>query len=227
MVLELLSLVLTAGLAAEPSFTLVEDSGVEFVHRCGSAEKDWILEVNGSGVALFDADDDGDLDIYLVNCGDLDANGRPVGGPKAPKNALYRNDGEWKFTDVTSVAGVGDTGWGSSASVADVDNDGHLDLYVTNYGPNVLYLGRGEGKFTRAGTSGIPASGLEDTDWSTSACFSDLDRDGDVDCYVVNYLNFSSRCRSQTGARHLSIQGPGDLLRPRRSIPRTRSRLPQ
>src|SRR5262245_46051155 len=93
----------------------LEGSGIAFVETCGSREKDWIIEVNGSGVALFDADGDGDLDIYFVNGSRLDL--RP--GEPRPRNALYRNEGGWKFTDVTEAAGVGGEEWGSGAAVAD------------------------------------------------------------------------------------------------------------
>ena len=172
--------------AQEPDRALLVDvsarTGVSFVHRAGSPEKDWIAEVNGSGVALFDHDGDGDLDVYLVNGSTWDA----TDAANAPRNELWRNDGGWRFTDVTAACGVGDTGWGSGALVADVDNDGDLDLYVTNRGPNVLYLNRGDGVFEPASRSGS-----EDPRWSTSASFADLDRDGLVDLYVANYVAFS------------------------------------
>ena len=216
-----LALVVGARLGAEVQLVdVTARSGVSFRHVCGSREKDWIVEVNGSGVALFDADRDGDLDVYFVNGSTLAALDARSGTPKEesdspatsrPSNALYRNDGDWRFTDITSAAGVGDRGWGSGASVADVDGDGNLDLYVTNYGPNVLYLGRGDGRFERVN------SGAEGISWSASASFGDFDRDGHVDLYVANYVEFTPRPEQNRASgsctyRNVSIFcGPGGL----------------
>ncbi len=160
-------------------------TGIQFVHECGSLEKDWIFEVNGSGVALFDFDSDGDLDIYFVNGGSRSwSESGPLSDPRSiPTNALYRNDGDWRFTDVSRQSGTDGAGWGCGAAVADVDNDGHLDLYVTNWGPNVLYRNRGDGTFDRS------PRGVEDRAMSTSASFADFDRDGYVDLYVANYVD--------------------------------------
>ncbi|MCZ6792285.1 MAG: CRTAC1 family protein [Planctomycetota bacterium] len=183
--------------AQEVSFVdVTERTGIDFVHRSGSRQKDWIAEVNGSGVALFDADADGDLDIYLVNASVFGDTASP------PRNALYRNDGNWRFRDVTRLAGVGDTGWGSGAAVADVDNDGHLDLYVTNRGPNVLYRNRGDGSFER-----LRGAGCEDPSWSASASFADLDRDGLVDLYVANYVRFEKRREKRRGSASCVYKG--------------------
>ena len=165
-------------------------SGIGFRHVSGSAEKDYIFEVNGSGVALLDHDGDGDLDIYFVNGSRLDL----APGAEPPRDALYRNDGGWRFTDVTGAAGLGDTGWGCGACAADVDNDGDVDLYVTNWGPNVLYRNRGNGTFERA-----EGSGAEDPGMSTSASFGDFDRDGLVDLFVVNYVEIDPRTARRRG----------------------------
>ena len=147
-----------------PEFAdVTERTGITFLHRCGSLEKDWIVEVDGSGAALLDYDGDGDLDIYFVNASLFDL--KP--SDPHPRNALYRNDGGWKFTDVTDEAGVGDEGWGSGASVADLDNDGHLDLYISNWGPNVVYRNRGDGAFER-----MKDTGAEDPGWASSACLA-------------------------------------------------------
>ena len=135
-------------------------------------------------MALLDYDRDGDEDIYFLN-------GSPLPGTKAtepPRNALYRNDGNWKFTDVTERAGVGDTGYGLGVCAGDYDNDGDLDLYVNNFGPNVLYRNNGNGTFTdvtrRAGVAAGNRVGA-------GACFLDMDKDGDLDLYVSNYVAFS------------------------------------
>jgi len=168
-------------------------SGVDFFHVCGGKEKDYILEVNGGGVALFDYDGDQDLDIFFVNGSRFDQ----APGPSAPSDALYRNDGGWKFTDVTATAGLKESAWGCGAAVADVENDGDLDLYVTNFGPDELWINQGNGTFTPAGA----ASGANDPGWGASASFFDYDRDGWVDLLVVNYLEFD---RTRVVAR-----GPG------------------
>jgi hypothetical protein len=157
------------------------DSGIAFEGVCGGKDKDYILEVNGGGVALFDADGDQDLDVFLVNGSRFDQD-----PGTAPGDALYRNDGGWKFTDVTAAAGLRESAWGCGAAVADVENDGDLDLYVANFGPDELWLNDGQGKFTAAGVS----SGANDPRWGASATFLDYDRDGLIDLFVVNYLEF-------------------------------------
>ena len=178
-----------------PAQTRFEDrtarSGVNFTHVSGSDEKDYILEVNGSGVALFDFDGDDDLDIYFVNGSRFDLSP----GEKRPRNTLYRNDGGWKFTDVTDPAGVGDEGWGFGVAVADVDNDGDLDLFVTNWGPNILYLNRGDGTFERDASSGAEDA----THWGSSASFADFNRDGLVDLYIANYVEFDREKTKRRG----------------------------
>ena len=187
-------------------------TGIAFRHACGTAEKDWIAEVNGSGVALFDADEDGDLDIYFVSCG-ADPLRPGDESDETARNELWRNDGGWRFTDVTESAGVGDQGWGSGAVVADVDDDGHFDLYVTNMGPNVLYRGRGDGTFER-----VASSGAEDPRWSQTACFADFDGDRRVDLYVSNYLRFDADPRKKRGTDRCVYKGmpifcgPGGLV---------------
>jgi hypothetical protein len=176
---------LGAAAAAAPEAPPLADAtakaAIAFRHRAGSPEKDWIAEVNGSGVALFDYDGDGDLDIYFVTGSVFDA----APGEPPPRNALYRNDGAWRFTDVTGESGAGETGWGSAAAAADFDNDGWLDLYLAKMGPNVLLRNRGDGTFAR-----VEAGGAEDPRWSASASCADFDRDGRVDIYVANYVVF-------------------------------------
>ena len=135
----------------------------------------------GSGVALFDYDLDSDLDVYFVSASTLD---RLAKGEPGEPNRLFRNDGGFRFTDVTELAGIGDRGFGQGVAVADFDNDGDEDVYVTNYGRNVLYRNHGDGTFSSW------TAGVEDEGWGTSAAFGDIDNDGNVDLYVCNYLEF-------------------------------------
>jgi enediyne biosynthesis protein E4 len=170
----------TASLA--PLFTDVTvDAGIQFTHVAGLSDSKHLPETMGSGAAFFDADGDGDMDLYIVNSGGLDDS------PQADRggNALYRNDGDGTFTDITAAAGVGDTGYGMGVSAADYDGDGSTDLYVTNYGPNVLFRSNGDGTFGRATDAGVAGA-----EWSVSSAFADVDADGDLDLYVVNYVTY-------------------------------------
>jgi enediyne biosynthesis protein E4 len=148
---------------------------------CGGPTKDHILESSCGGVVLFDYDGDGLLDIYLVTGPEL----TPKRDRVPHRNALYRNLGGWKFEDVSKQAGVDLAAWGSGGCVGDVDGDGRLDLYVTNWGPNALFHNRGDGTFENvAAASGVAAGG-----WSTGCTFFDADGDGDLDLYVVRYVD--------------------------------------
>lgn len=160
------------------------ETGVTFVHTDGSSGSRYIVETVTAGLALFDYDSDGLIDIYFLN-------GAPLRGAEAdtpPRNALYRNEGDWRFTDVTDEAGVGDIGFGLGVAAADYDNDGDQDLFVNNYGPNVLYRNNGDGTFSdvteQAGVPGGHKVGA-------GACFLDMDADGDLDLYVANYVKFT------------------------------------
>src|SRR3954453_9451223 len=147
---------------------------------CGGPAKDHILESACGGVALFDYDGDGLLDIYLVTGAELTA-----GRVRVPhRNALYHNLGGWKFEDVSKKAGVDLAAWGSGACAGDFDGDGRLDLYVTNWGPNALFRNRGDGTFEEVAVrTGLAAGG-----WSTGCTFFDADGDGDLDLYVARYV---------------------------------------
>ena len=168
----------------EPKVILVEvgpESGIDFKHSNFATPVKHLPETMGSGVALLDYDNDGLLDIYLVNAA-------PLGSSQpAPSNRLYRNLGNWRFQDVTAKAGVGDRGYGMGVAVGDYDNDGWIDLYLTNFGPNVLYRNRRDGTFENV----TAASGTGHPGWGASAGFFDYDRDGDLDLYVTNYLEYS------------------------------------
>jgi hypothetical protein len=157
-------------------------AGVCFKHEKGSQGMRYMPETYGSGVAFFDCDNDGLLDLYLVN------SGRLPGLSTAPvaANALYRNQGDGTFADLTAASGTGDTGYGMGAAVGDFDNDGDADLYVTNFGPNRLYRNEGQGRFREvAARAGVAGGG-----WSSSAAFADADLDGALDLYVCTYLDY-------------------------------------
>ena len=161
-----------------------QESGITFVHTDGSSGRRYLVEGMSAGLALFDFDRDGDVDIYFLN-------GAPLKGTKvdvAPRNRLYRNDGKWIFTDVTEQAGVGNTGFGLGVTVGDYDNDGDLDLYVNNYGPNCLYRNNGDGTFTDVTARAGVANGHK---VGAGANFLDMDKDGDLDLFVANYLDFT------------------------------------
>ena len=159
---------------------VTETAGINFVHSAG-VRSSVLPEDVGSGAAFADYDNDGHIDLYVVNNpGPLDAEITET----SPGNVLYRNNGDGTFTDVTEKAGVGDRGYGMGCVFGDYDNDGALDLYVTNYGPNVLYRNNGDGTFTDLAEK----AGVGDTRWGTGAVFGDYDNDGDLDLYVPNYI---------------------------------------
>ena len=160
---------------------MVDTSGVTYRNVSGDAEKRFIHGSLGSGAGLIDYDQDGDLDLYLVNGAGLDDTRIVEAGP----NRLYRNEGNWFFRDVTEEAGVGHTGWGVGCTVGDYDNDGLSDLYVTNIGANVLFRNQGDGTFRSASSE----AGVGHPGWGTSSTFFDADRDGNLDLYVANYVD--------------------------------------
>ncbi|MDE0185685.1 MAG: CRTAC1 family protein [Candidatus Poribacteria bacterium] len=160
------------------------ESGIGFRHVNGAKGDYHLPETIGSGGAFFDYDTDGDLDLYLVNSGDL--TGTDSDGTYT--SVLYRNNGNGTFTDVTDAAGVGNSGnYGMGAACGDYDNDGDPDLYVTNFGANVLYQNNADGTFTDV----TETAGVGDALWGTSATFFDYDRDSYLDLYVANYVLYS------------------------------------
>ncbi len=169
---------------------IAEKSGLaKFHNTMGSRRKDFIVETPGSGVALLDYDNDGWLDIYMVNGSTFEAE---AGKAPAPKAALYRNNHDGTFTDVTAKAGVANERWGFGASAADYDNDGWPDLFVANYGRNRLFHNNRNGTFTDVGEkAGVTVGG-----WSTGATWGDYDGDGRLDLFVPGYVHFD---RSQVG----------------------------
>ena len=169
--------------SAAPWFTeATAQAGIRFKHSDGRSGQKFFLETLGAGAAWFDYDRDGDLDIYFVNGANLPGAELDV----SPSNALYRNNGDMTFTEVTREAKLGDGAYGFGCCVGDYDNDGWRDLYVTNFGANVLYRNNGDGSFSDVTKS----AGVGDEGWGASAAFADYDKDGDLDLFVANYLDY-------------------------------------
>ena len=160
---------------------ITAQAGITFKHVY-SPEKKYIVESMSGGVALFDYDNDGYLDIFLVNSLTVDL----LKSNKRTRSALYHNNGDGTFTDVTDKAGVADIGWGMGVAVGDYNNDGFDDLYVTCLGPNHLLKNNGNGTFTDVTSK----AGVGDPRWSTGAAFLDYDNDGKLDLFVTNYVGF-------------------------------------
>ena len=187
-----------------------KEAGIDFVHFNGMSGEFFISEIMGAGAALVDYDNDGDLDVYLVQ-GGLLGTGRPLLAlPNGPlTDRLYRNDlvvradgtRTLHFTDVTEQSGLKSRGYGMGVATGDFDNDGWVDLYRTAFGPNQLFHNNGDGTFTDVSDR----TGTGDPRWSVSASFVDFDRDGWLDLFVGNYLDHSIderiRCYTRTGKR--------------------------
>jgi enediyne biosynthesis protein E4 len=152
-------------------------------HTMGTPAKNYILETTGSGVALLDYDNDGWLDIYMVNGSTFDA---LSGKAEPPHAALFHNNHDGTFTDVTEKAGVANDRWGFGVAVGDYDNDGWPDIYVSNYGKNRLYHNNHDGTFTDV----AEAAGVALGNWSTGATFGDYDGDGRLDLFVPGYIHW-------------------------------------
>jgi enediyne biosynthesis protein E4 len=161
----------------------------------GSLEdKQFVLEEMGCGAAFFDYDNDGWLDIFLVNGTSFE----PKAQAAKPASYLFHNNRDGTFTDVTLKAGLTHSGWGQACCVGDYDNDGFDDLFVTYWGQNVLYRNNGDGTFTDVSSrAGVAGSG---TRWGAGCCFLDYDRDGHLDLFVANYLNFDPEKAPRPGA---------------------------
>ena len=164
-------------------------SGIDFVAVCGDEDKDWVLEVNGSGVALLDFDLDGDLDIFFVAGTRLPKPWGSGPGTPPPSDALFENLGGLKFRNVTKQAGLTESAWGCGVTVGDYDNDGDPDLFVANWGRDTLWKNRGDGTFEDV----TEAAGTTDPHWGASCAFVDYDRDGHLDLFIVNYLEFDPK----------------------------------
>jgi len=158
-------------------------AGLHFRHDYGGPRVANILQATGAGVCFFDADGDGRQDLYLVNGATLVGTADP-----APTNAYYANVGGGAFVDVTTAVGLGDGGYGMGCAAADYDGDGDRDLYVTNYGANVLY--RNDGAMPPVFDEVTISAGVGDGRWSVGAAWADIDNDGSLDLFVGNYLDF-------------------------------------
>jgi hypothetical protein len=191
---------------------VTQTAGIHFQHSFGDDEMSNIVEATGSGCAFFDYNGDGHLDIYVVNGCYLDEiNDRAHSGIRST-NHLYHNNGDGTFKNVTDTAGVGDPGYGMGCVVGDYDNDGDPDLFVTNYGRDVLYGNNGDGSFTDV----TEEAGVGDTLWGVGAVFFDFDNDGHLDLYVGNYLEFDPEYRLYYAADEfpgpLAYPGQRDIL---------------
>jgi hypothetical protein len=192
------ALLLAAASATEktdlPVFTdVTEQSGIRFNHTMGDDQISSILEATGSGCAFLDYDGDGLLDIYAVNGKYLEGISDPDSQYKGVPSTshLYRNKGDGTFEDVTEKAGVAASGCGMGVAVGNYDNDGHPDIYITNYGRNILYHNNRDGTFTDVtGRAGVACG-----QWSTGAIWVDYDKDGFLDLFVGNYLEFDPKYR--------------------------------
>ena len=170
----------------------------------------------GAGGVFFDYDGDGDADIYFVNSGHVVTAGKQNGvqTEQHPVNALYRNEGNGRFTDVTANSGAGDDGYGMAAAAADIDNDGDADIYVANFGEDRLYRNNGDGTFTDI----THAAQINNRLWGIAVVYLDFDRDADLDIFVVNYLFYQTSMPVTTykgiiGYGHpRSYQGTADVL---------------
>ena len=210
-------LVATNGNSVAPDEVIFVDvarsAGIEFTHFNGMTGNFTIAEITGQGAGLVDFDGDGDLDVYLVQ-GQLLGKEMskavfPWRGAEPPTDRLYRNDlivnkdgtSRLRFIDVTRASGIEAVGYGMGVATGDYDNDGHIDLYITNLGSNQLYRNRGDGTFEDVTSK----TGVDDPRWSTCAAFVDYDGDGDLDLYVSNYVDFETaptrECYSKSSAR--------------------------
>ncbi len=190
-----------------------EELGVDFVHFAGVSGEFYIVEISGPGCGMLDYDNDGDLDLYLIQ-GKMLGPDKSIADADLPpqkgyplRDRLYRNDLVIKpdgtrvlsFTDVTEASGIRAGGYGVGVTVADYDNDGWVDVFLTNFGPNQLWRNRGDGTFEEV----IKAAGIDDPRWNSGATFVDFDRDGRLDLFVGCYLDFTYEkhriCRLPSG----------------------------
>ncbi len=179
---------------------VASEAGITFQHH-GAAEKKYIMESMSGGLALFDFDNDGLVDVYLTDSLTVDT----AKDPGSARSALYRNRGNGRFEDVTERAGVGHSGWAMGVCTADVDGDGWEDIYVTGLGRNYLYHNNHDGTFTDvAEPSGVTGGG-----WSAGCGFADYDRDGDLDLFVSRYVRMDLDHLPEFGKGGAGMRGEG------------------
>ena len=176
------------------------EAGIHFRHSSGTRSS-LLPEDMGSGAGFADIDNDGDIDLYIVN---IPHPFTQDTSPDSKTNVLYRNNGDGTFTDITHIAGVGHQGYGMGCVFADYDGDGSVDLYVTNYGTNVLYRNNGDGTFRDV----TKTTGVGCELWSTGAAFADVDGDSDLDLYVCNYVTYDLDKLEQMQAESLQSGKP-------------------
>jgi enediyne biosynthesis protein E4 len=180
-------------------FVPVTDRGINFKHDPGVDGTYFMPESIGSGAAFLDYDNDGDLDIFLVNCGEHSKTKL-----KRSPNRMFRQDPGFHFTDVEKTTGLSGTGYSMGVAAGDIDNDGDVDLYITNFGPDELYRNNGDGTFTNI----TAAAGISNPAWATSAAFLDYDRDGYLDIFVANYVFYNPQVQCNDRAGRLDYCGP-------------------
>ncbi len=200
---------------------VAEKSGIHFSLTSGGPEKRYIIEAKGGGgIAWIDYDNDGFPDLFLVNGSTFEQWKQGA----SPRSRLYHNNGDGTFTDVSARSGLDHTGWGMGVCVADYDNDGFDDLYVTYYGGNVLYHNNGNGTFTDV----TEKAGVRGGGWGMGCGFGDYDNDGHLDLYVADYLDVDILKLGEHGQRaQLHLPWNLDLLRPARPARGARLPLPQ
>ena len=193
---------------------VAEEVGVVAQNVSGDSEQTYLVDSMMGGSAFFDYDQDGDLDLYILN------GSKVVGFPdqEHPRNTFYRNE-RGKFVDATDEANLGDAGWGMGCAVADYDNDGDLDIYITNYGRNALYANQGDGTFVDV----TEYAQVGDERFGTGCAFLDYDGDGYLDLYVANYVDFKHFLQTTPNKSYMwkglrvhfgprGMKGGGDIL---------------
>lgn len=226
MIRRLLPLLLALGIgtpsgAADLFIERAREAGIDFTHVNGMSGQWYMPEIMGAGAALFDFDNDGDLDAFLVQGGPFGPQAQRPGGLN---HRLYRNElvsksgkGELRFTDVTAESGITLSDYGMGAAAGDFDNDGWTDLYVTALGSNQLWRNNGPDASGRVPFTDVTRkTGADDPRWSVPAAFFDFDRDGWLDLYIGNYLNFSfathKPCKTAAGAPDYCGPVPSDAV---------------
>lgn len=209
-----LTALVVTGCAGPSAPSLIDRSdalGIRHVYHSGGRGEKWLPEIMGGGAALFDADGDGDLDLYLTQGNDHLLEDSDTG---SYRNAFFRQRADRSFEDWSQESGLADARYGQGIAVGDVDNDGDLDVYVTNLGADQLYRNRGDGRFDRV----TDEAGIDVDGYSSSAAFCDYDLDGWLDLYVARYLRFDPdrHCYDPAGRRDFcgpqSYSGESDVL---------------